>query len=319
MDGRGGSATATSGEIRGGRGGRISIGATTPVASLALQQGQFSADGGSGGSTGGKGGTHDLLASSGGMILAGTFSATGGGPGGLFKAVCDVAGGDLVVDGTILVSGGSGGAGGTVDLAAWFDSTGPLSGSGGSITLSPSSLVIADGGHSSGAANAGKGGTVHLEIPEGSVTMSGSVAARGGTAQGSGPGGLGGLIWVVSDANANATGGAITLEVGGVLDASGGDSAAGLGGDAQWSTIPVFEAGAVPIAVLLDSDSVVGGPNAGGLIQNKSTIFARGGSPNGHGGDVEFHGAGPSSREPESGDIRNAGNGTGGNGVFISD
>ena len=334
FDGRGGPATASGGEVRGGHGGRISIGTTTPVVSVTIQGSRFAADGGSGAAAGGKGGTFDLLASSGGIALAGTFSASGGGSGavsgagGSLKALCDVGGGDLVVHGTIRVVGGSasagstsasGGAGGSAELTAWFDSMGPLGGTGGSIILDPPSQVVADGGGSGGSAPAGKGGTVHLEIPQGAVTMSGSISARGGSANGSGAGGLGGLIWVASDANANATGGAITLETGAVLDASGGDSASGIGGDAQWSTIPVFQAGTVPIAVLLDSDSVVGGPNPGGLILNKGTIFARGGSPNGHGGDVEFHGAGPSSREPDPGDILNEGNGSGGNGVFVAD
>ncbi|MCI0589659.1 MAG: hypothetical protein L0323_22820 [Planctomycetes bacterium] len=308
---------------------------TAPVTSLSLQLGRYAADGGAGDVAGGRGGSHDFIASNGGISLAGTFEAAGGGsagacgPGGAFNAVCDVLGGDLAVAGSVRVSGGSatlgsasatGGAGGTADFAAWFDSIGPLAGTGGSITLSPSSLVVADGGDSAGTATAGRGGTVHLEVPEGAVSMGGSMTARGGFALGSGTGGLGGLVWVVTDANANATGGAITLEAGAILDASGGDSVSGLGGDAHWSTVPIFQAGAVPIAVLLDSDSVVGGVHSGGLILNKGTVFARGGRPNGHGGDVEFHGAGPNSlREPEPGDIRNEGDGAGGDGVFVAD
>jgi hypothetical protein len=329
FDGRGGSATASGGDVRGGRGGTMLIGESTPVVSVTIQGSRFAADGGSGAAAGGKGGSFELLASSGGIALSGTFTASGGGSGvmsgegGVIKALCDIGGGDLSVAGVVRVSGGSGtgagGAGGTAEFTAWFDSTGTVAGSGGSIMFEATSQVVADGGNSAGTAPAGKAGIVHLEVPQGTVTMSGSISAHGGTAQGSGAGGLGGLIWVASDANANATGGAITIETGAVLDASGGDSVSGAGGDALWSTIPVFEVGRVPIAVLMDSDSVVGGPNPGGLILNKGTIFARGGIPNGHGGNVEFHGAGPSSREPDSGDVRNEGNGTGGNGVFVAD
>ncbi len=335
FDGRGGEASAAAGGsgTRGGKGGRVTFGDPSAVASLSFQEARYVSHGGFGESAGGRGGSFNLLAFSGGILLSGGFAAEGGasgqtsGPGGTFTAQCDIGGGDLHSDATLNVSGGSasssasasGGDGGRVELSAWFDSTVSPSGSGGSIVLGSGSLVVADGGDSAGAANAGKGGAVHLEIPQSHVSIAGSITARGGTALGSGTGGLGGLIWVDTDANANAVGGNLTLENGGVLDASGGDSAAGMGGDAQWSTTPLFRAGSIPIAVLLDSDSVVGGPNPGGLIQNNGVIYALGGKPNGHGGDVEFHGAGPSSREPESGDVRTFGDGSGGNGVFVSD
>jgi hypothetical protein len=158
----------------------------------------------SGDRSGGKGGTFDLLASTDGIELNGTFTAEGGaspvvpGGGGLFRAMCDVGGGDLRSGATILVSGGSssdsgpgapGGAGGRIELSAWFDSTQPIPGTGGSILLGSSSALTADGGRSTGAAEGGKGGTVHLEIPEGKVSISGLVGARGGAALGSGKGG----------------------------------------------------------------------------------------------------------------------------------
>jgi hypothetical protein len=336
LDGRGGpaAASASGSAIRGGKGGRITVGDPGAVASLSFQEARYAVDGGSGDAAGGHGGSFNLLAFSGGILLSGSFAAEGGGsaqapgPGGTFTAQCDIGGGDLNSGATLRVSGGAastgatsapGGDGGRVELSAWFDSTVTPAGSGGSIVLNPESLIAADGGSSSGGAGAGKGGTVHLEIPQSHISIAGSITARGGTALGDGRGGLGGLIWTDSDANANAIGGNLTLESGGVLDASGGDSLQGMGGDAQWSTTPLFRAGSIPIAVLLDSDSVVGGPNPGGLIQNNGVIYALGGKPNGHGGDVEFHGAGPSSREPESGDVRTSGDGTGGNGVFVSD
>jgi len=336
LDGRGGSASApaSGSAIRGGKGGRITIGDPSYVASLSFQEAQDVSNGGSGDAAGGRGGSFNLLAASGGIVLSGGFAAEGGGSaqasgaGGTFTAECDILGGDLNSGATLLVSGGSapagaaagsGGDGGRVELSAWFDSMASLSGSGGSIVLNPESLIAADGGASTGPSPAGKGGTVHLEIPQSHVSIAGSVTARGGAAQGSGQGGLGGLIWTDTDANANAIGGNITVESGSVLDASGGDSVQGLGGDAQWSTNPFFRAGSIPIAVLLDSDSVAGGPNGGGVIHNNGIIYALGGKPNGHGGNVEFHGASDTSREPEPGDVRTSGDGTGANGVFVSD
>lgn len=329
FDGRGGNASAREPGtgVRGGQGGRISLGVPTPATTISLHSGRFSARGGMGEGPGGKGGTFDLLASTDGIDLGGTFAAEGGssdvagGAGGHFKAQCDVVGGDLRSGATVLVSGGpggAGGAGGRIDLSAWFDPVATPAGTGGSILLASPSVLTADGGSSTGTAAAGKGGTIHLEIPEARISISGVVAARGGAALGSGKGGLGGFIWVASDANANALGSDIVIETGGTLDASGGNSASGTGGDAQWSTTPdMFNPEVIPLAVLLDADSVFGGTNAGGLVQNNGTVVARGGRPGGHGGDVYFHGRSSGSREPERGDVQT--DGEGGNGVFTSD
>lgn len=329
LDGRGGNASASAEGtgVNGGRGGRITLGGSTPATSITIRKGRFSAGGGSGDRTGGQGGMFDLLASTDGIDLDGTFaveggsSPTAGGAGGLFKAMCDVVGGDLQSGATVLVTGGaggSGGAGGRIELSAWFDPSTASGGSGGSILLSSASALTADGGSSAGASAAGKGGTVHLEIPEARVSISGLVAARGGSAHGSGKGGLGGFLWVDSDANANALGGDIVVESGAMLDASGGASASGTGGDAQWSATPdMFNPEVIPVAVLLDGDSVLGGPNAGALIQNNGTVVARGAKAGGHGGDVYFHGKSASSREPDRGDVQNEGEG--GSGVFTSD
>jgi hypothetical protein len=337
LDGRGGAASAASEGtgVRGGPGGRISIGTPTPATTISLRSGRFSVGGGSGDRSGGKGGTFDVQASTDGIELSGTFVAGGGdsaaapGAGGRFRAMSDIMGGDLRSGATILVSGGSasssasdapGGAGGRIDLSAWFDPTMTPAGSGGSIELGPSSALTADGGASAGVAEGGKGGTIHLEIPEGHVSIAGLMAARGGAARGSGKGGLGGFLWTATDANANALGGDTIVESGAMLDASGGASASGAGGDAQWSSTPdEFLPEVIPVAVLLDADSVLGGPNAGGIVENRGTIVARGGRSGGHGGDVYFHGRSSGTREPERGDVQNEGEGAGGNGVFTSD
>jgi hypothetical protein len=340
LDARGGSVSASSGG-HGGRGGRISIGSASQVSSLMFREGNFAADGGSGSDSGGRGGTQDLLSWSGGVVLTGTFSAQGGaaggpsGPGGRISARADAGGGNLESGATLRASGGSatstsssaaGGDGGRIELFATYDSSHSSGGSGGSITLTSSSAIIADGGTSTGSAAAGKGGNVHLEIPEATISVSGRITARGGAALGSGSGGLGGFLWIDSDSNDNAIGGDLTLESGGILDASGGDSAGGTGGDARWSPLAgVFDPDRIPIAVLLDSDSVQGGPNHGGYIRNNGTVVARGGKPNGHGGDVEFHGFGnvpdPVTGEPNPArdDVRNEGDGSGGSGAFVSD
>jgi hypothetical protein len=341
VDAGGGSAVATSAGagLRGGQGGRVALGVASPIASLTLQPGTIEANGGSGGDAGGHGGTLDLLSSGGGVDLAGMFSVEGGrsgvrsGDGGRIVVLADRFGGDLRSGATLLASGGStvsasagsGGNGGQIELLCWFDSTQTPSGSGGSMTLTASSVIAVDGGDSAGTAAAGQGGRVHLEIPQGTMSLSGLMTARGGSASGSGAGGRGGFLWIDSDSNSTSTGGAITLEAGAVLDASGGNSAGGMGGDALWSTRPgIIDPINIPIAILLDADSSTT-TNPGGFVRNGGTVIARGGSPNGHGGDVEFHGLGdwtdPVTGEinPARGDVRNEGNGTGGNGVFTSD
>jgi hypothetical protein len=331
LDARGGDGSL------GGAGGTIAI--TADV--IAVGWNAVAADGGEGGRAGGAGGTLDVASFGGGVSISGTWEAVGGpsadtsGKGGKIVLTADTAGGDLTSDAVLLALGGSptagstsaaGGEGGTIRLVANSDPTNPIPAGteGGSILLTSRSVLSADGGDSTGPAPAGAGGLLNFQIPQMHVTLDGYLSARGGEARGSGVGGYGGMVWVASDLNGNATGGEVTLLSTGVVDASGGDSGSGLGGDARWSsTNPWIISDTNPKAVLFDSDNVNGG-GIGGAILNQGLVRAHGGKHGGHGGDVEFHGLGTWDNQgtgelnPLPGNVDNKGDASG-DGVFISD
>jgi hypothetical protein len=333
IDARGGDGAS------GGAGGSVRI--TADLVDLGWDG--INARGGDGGASGGAGGTIDVSSYAGGVQASGTWDSGGGmssgtgGKGGQVILMADSGGGDLSSDAILLSQGGSaaagagsasGGDGGGVNLYANFDPTNPQSpsgASGGSILLSSSSVLNTDGGASAGPAPAGAGGRLYLQIPQMHVTLDGLLTARGGQARGSGAGGYGGMVWVASDVNGNATGGEVTLLASGVVDASGGDSASGKGGDARWSTTnPWIISDTNPKAVLFDSDNVNGG-GIGGFILNQGQVRARGGKGGGHGGDVEFHGLGTWDNQgtgelnPLPGNTDMKGDGVAGDGTFISD
>jgi hypothetical protein len=167
---------------------------------------------------------------------------------------------------------------------------------------------------------------MYLFTNDGNASIHGTLVARGGNAPG-GIGGTGGLVYVFTDNNHGGTsGGTLTLETDGVIDASGGGGAQGgsarndgLAGmannfpDHQDDEFTVSK-----IAVLLNSDGKHG--TATGSVENKGHIVARGGTTNGAGGDVVFHGKRPNGNEtPLPGNIDNAGNGTGAAGDFAGE
>jgi hypothetical protein len=341
IDARGGSGPS------GGHGGSLSVGVSMGANQVHLGWGAILARGGDGGAQGGAGGTLDVSSFRGGTSISGAWDASGGasgskgGPGGTIQAEADIGGGDLTVDASLVSRGGDGqstggsargGTGGTIQLFAFFDKT-ISAGSGGSVLLQPATVLNLDGGSSSGTSDAGGGGTVFIEIPEEKVILAGHMTARGGSANGSGRGGLGGFFYVASDTNQTGTGGDTTLQKGAVIDVSGGGSAGGQGGDAQWSPqAGIFDPFVIPIAVLFDAGTHPADPvkdaNFGpeGWIENDGQIIAQGGHPNGHGGDVEFHGRGsffnPTDHsgmfDPARGDVENQGDGTGADGVWTS-
>jgi hypothetical protein len=331
----------------GGPGGSVSVGVLKGALQVHLGWGALLARGGDGAAGGGAGGTFDVSSFRGGTSISGTWDTSGGasaskgGSGGLIHALADVGGGDLTVDASLISRGGDGqstggsaqgGPGGTIQLFAFFDKT-KSAGTGGSVVLQAETVLNLDGGSSSGSSDAGGGGTIFVEIPEEKVILAGLMTARGGSAQGSGRGGLGGFFYVASDTNQTGIGGDTTLQAGAVIDVSGGSSAGGQGGDAQWSSqAGIFDPFVIPIGVLFDAGTHPADPaldaNFGpeGWIENDGQIIARGGHPNGHGGDVEFHGRGsffnPTDHagmfDPARGDVENQGDGTGADGVWTS-
>jgi hypothetical protein len=341
IDVRGGSGSS------GGPGGSLSIGVSMGALQVHLASGAVLARGGDGGAGGGAGGTLDVSSFRGGVSLSGTWDTSGGasaakgGAGGTIHAEADIGGGDLTVAASMLSRGGDGqstagnaqgGSGGTLQLFAFFDKT-LTAGSGGSVLLQPATMLNLDGGASSGSSDAGGGGTIFVEIPEEKVILDGQMSARGGNAGGSGRGGLGGFFYVASDTNQTGTGGDTTLQKGAVIDISGGSSARGPGGDAQWSPqAGIFDPFVIPIAVLFDAGTHPSDPTKDasfgpeGFIENDGQIIAQGGHPNGHGGDVEFHGRGsfwnPNDHsgmfDAARGDVENQGDGSGADGVWTT-
>lgn len=273
----------------------------------------------------GDGGGMDFYTSGGEITIEALLDASGGhgaaraGAGGAVTILADVGGGSVGVTGTIVARGGSasnpaaslnGGHGGTARLVAYHPA--------GELRLRDSAVVDLDGGSSTGAGIAGGGGTVFLETSDGLVSISGRMWLRGGAALGTGgTGGLGGRLEVVSDVNQNGVG-PITIEPAGVVDASGGPGT--IGGHARHDlTDTATNFPREVSAVSLDSDTAAQS-GLGGVIQNLGLIVARGGAPDGWGGDVFFHGFGaPPHREPQSGNLDLAGAGPGRPGNFLGD
>ena len=64
------------------------------------------------------------------------------------------------------------------------------------------------------------------------------------------------------------------------------------------------------IAVLINCDGIHG--SSANWLENRGWIIARGGAANGNGGDIVYHGISPDrDSSPPSGNIDNAGSGTG--------
>jgi hypothetical protein len=237
-------------------------------------------------------------------------------------------GGSIVLFGTLQANGGSdsvtsndthGGAGGLVEIICdnpW-----------GSIYLDPGSSIQLDGGApgGSGAARGGPGGILKLKTTGGiastktaggNISMRGTIRARGGPG-----GGAGGVVDAQSDCAlvtgglGDGRGGDIMLGSEGTIDVSGGEG----GGDAvndglQGATIDLT-------AVCFDADSRnSNNTSENGVVRNLGTIAARGGSPDGNGGDVRFDGLnGSLTNGPAPGSLDIMGTGSGINGGYRSD
>jgi hypothetical protein len=188
----------------------------------------------------------------------------------------------------------------------------------GDLTMTPTGSLVLDGGTGSGAGDAGDGGDLAMVTYDGDASLAGQILARGGAAIGAdGRGGAGGIIEVFTDRNYDGIGGNLTVETTGVIDVSGGGGATGGSarndGEGGVASFPVHQD---EIAVLLNSDGRHGSPQDGGLL-NLGLIIARGGSANGSGGDIMFHGRKPGSYEdPDSGNVTLDGDGTGRHGDF---
>jgi hypothetical protein len=158
--------------------------------------------------------------------------------------------------------------------------------------------------------------------------MAGTLEALGGAAPDpGGTGGDGGFAYIFTDDNYGGTeGGILIIETTGLIDVSGGPGT--IGGSARSdglaSSVVNFpvrqddEYDVQQIAVLINSDGLHGTPT--GWIDNRGRIVARGGSPGGSGGDVEYHGKREDGNTaPLAGNLDQSGAGTGAPGDYAAE
>jgi hypothetical protein len=334
LDMRGGSATGGSAAM-GGAAGALKVGEATRPSAIGLTV-PLVVKGGDGQASGGDGGAVALEAHGGDLRVSGVVDASGGssstkpGKGGtingnpgpeLATASIDVAG-QVLSSGGDMASGasGDGAAGGMIRLV--------VQSLNGNMTIEPGAQVQADGGGSHGSGTAGGGGLVYLFSNDGNASMHGKLLARGGDAtDAGGTGGGGGFVYVFTGAGHDRMSGQLIIESDGIIDASGGTGTTGgsarndgkAGSVAEFPVVQTDEYDVEQVAILINSDGVHGSDR--GWIDNRGSLFARGGKANGNGGDVIYHGKRQDGNEtPIPGNVLdNSGDGTGKGGDFAGE
>ena len=322
VDARGGAGSGNTATA--GVGGAIKIGelAAPSLVNLSVP---LSARGGMGGVAGGKGGVVTLEPQAGNLVIAGSVDLGGGaasaqpGDGGTFLGLAGagvgddpVNGGDIQLVGKIAANGGgitAGGAGnGGVAGTVTIEPVSLL----GALVVNATGAVLLDGGASGGAGIAGGGGHLYFTTSDGDLTMGGTLSLRGGDARDpGGTGGLGGAVDIFSDHNYDGIGGHLLIAKTGLIDASGGaGTIGGSGRNNGRDGVAGFPDEMELIAVLINCDGKHG--TTENWLDNQGLIVARGGAANGNGGDIIYHGISPDrDSSPPSGNIDNAGNGSG--------
>lgn len=327
VDARGGAAIG--GSATAGVGGAIKIGelAAPSLVNLSVP---LSARGGMGGVAGGKGGAVTLEPQMGNLVIAGSVDLGGGaaaaqpGDGGTFLGLAGagvgddpVDGGDIQLVGKIAANGGGITAGGAGNGAvAGMVTIEPVS-LRGALVVDVTGAVMLDGGASGGPGIAGGGGHLYFTTSDGDLTMRGTLSLRGGDARDpGGTGGLGGAVDIFSDHNYDGIGGHLLIATTGMIDASGGaGTIGGSGRNNGGGGVAGFPDEMELIAVLINCDGKHG--TTENWLDNQGLIIARGGAANGNGGDIVYHGISPDrDSSPPSGNIDNAGNGSGRPGDF---
>ena len=306
IDARGGLATGDGdgGTVVGGAAGALRVGEHAPAAMIAVHV-PVAATGGAGNDVGGMGGTVTPEPGAGNVNVAGNaaIDVSGGdsltmpGTGGLINGGprTDPGSGGLHVSGEMFANGGSilpGGGGNGAD-AGRIDFE--MNATDGQVMIDQTAKVTADGGKAENGV-AGGGGHIWMWTLDGDLTVAGNVSARGGDASdAAGTGGLGGMIYFFSDNNHNAVDvgkGNLMITTTGHLDASGGNGA--IGGSARndgTTWVANFPEEQEQIAIFLNCDGQHGETH--NWMENDGLLTARGGVPNGNGGDIVYHGIGP--------------------------
>lgn len=329
VHGNGGSVTAgplpSDTTQTGGSAGNISIGVQSRPPAIRVV-GPMRLFGGDGNGVGGTGGIIDLQASAGDIRLAAMMDVSGGasqqqaGNAGTVTAETGPEAGGIFVDGRMAGHGGAELSGAQADARA---------GAGASVTLRAISVlgpiaigadgeVETDGGESE-SGRAGPGGIMDFRTRDGNISIGGKLASRGGSSYApGGRGGQGGAAHVWTDTNFNGIGGDLTVEATGLIDVSGGEgSMPGSARNNGTYGIAHFPINQHQICVLLNSETVIGPPDDGRLV-NHGQVIATGGIGGGFGGDVMFHGRQPDGTEnPVSGMMML--DGDGGDGDFVAE
>jgi hypothetical protein len=305
VDVRGGSATSKSGggAVVAGTAGALAIGETTAPATITIHV-PVTVTGGAGDASGGAGGSVTLEPDTGTITVNGAraIDVSGGaagsapGAGGLITGSARnwTSAGGLHVSGEMSANGGSISKGGNGNGADAGRIDFELKATDGAVAVDQSARVNANGGASIGGV-AGGGGHVWMFTLDGDLTIAGTVSTRGGDGTEGGNGGLGGMIYLFSDDNHNATSvekGNLLIAPTGVLDSSGGDGATG--GDARSNHgdgVAPFPEEQETFAIFLNCDGAHG--ETLNWMQNQGKLIARGGVHNGNGGDITYHGIGP--------------------------
>ena len=226
--------------VGGGAAGAIHVGETAPPPTISVLV-PLVASGGDGVASAGAGGTVTPEPGTGNVNIAGPLaidlrggnSMSAPGAGGLLHggARTDPGSGGVHITGEIDASGGSimvggsgnGADGGRVDMQ--------LIPTDGAVSIDMAAKITVEGGASGGTGTAGGGGHVWFFTKDGDATIAGTISVRGGDAPDpGGVGGEGGMIYVFTDNNHNATTvckGNLLVAATGMMDASGGDGATG--------------------------------------------------------------------------------------------
>jgi hypothetical protein len=240
LDGRGGMATVNGGPgiAHAGAAAGLKVGETTRPRAVGVTS-PLLATGGDGVAAGGNGATATLEPHGGDLVVNGTLDVSGGGSGakpgagGNITATTgpETATASMDVAGQIVSNGGA--------IATGSSGDGGLGGTlkfwmapGGNLTIEPSGQIQTDGGVSGGGGTAGGGGMMYLFTIHGNATIHGKLLARGGAApDAGGTGGGGGLVYVFTGAGHDRLSGILIIDTDGSIDASGGTGT--IGGSAR--------------------------------------------------------------------------------------
>ena len=181
----------------------------------------------------------------------------------------------------------------------------------GALVVTPAASSRSTAAVPGGTGIAGGGGHLYFFTEHGDLTMGGKLSLRGGNARDpGGTGGLGGAVDIFSDANFDGFGGNLLIETTGVIDASGGaGTIGGSGRNNGDGGVASFPDEIELIAVLINCDGIHG--TTENWLESAADHRARGRRQRQRGRHRLSRDLPERITDPPSGNIDNAGNGTG--------